>query len=343
MATTTDSEPDPAVEVPFRTPAAAAIVLYAATGLAGLLAILYRRQPDALAALTVIPAWCLLLAAIGGLLWLVRRRRTWPWRLACLAWAIFGALCAGELEGLARSVLPIRTGEGEPGMVRLRIITINCAVGNVKALEEALALRPDLLLVQESPGLARLLDLARQHFDGGDVRASGGDTAIIARGKLKPIWGQREDRFLQATWRLPEGPILHVTSLRLAPPPVRVDYWDRDCWMAQTERRRGHREQIERIVERLADVPPDRPVIVGGDFNCPAGDGATHPRRGRLSDTFESAGRGWGNTITRDFPFHRIDQIWVSADVTPLNVSVVYNSQTDHRTVVCDVVVAEDR
>jgi vancomycin resistance protein VanJ len=316
------------------------IVLVCGAVLALLLTFVYRRQPDSLAAFTVIPAWCLLLAGVGGLLWRVRRRRTWPWRLACLAWVMFGVLCVGELESLARGLFPVPSAENKPGISRLRIITINCGVGNVRALEEAVALRPDLLLVQESPGMARLLELARQHFDGGDIRAWGGDTSIIARGELEPVWAQQGDRFLQATWRLPEGPVLHVTSLRLAPPPVRIDYWDRDCWTVQTERRRGHREQIERIVDRLADVPLDRPVIVGGDFNCPAGDRATHPLRERLRDSFELAGRGWGNTITREFPFHRIDQIWVSPALSPVQVFAVRTPHSDHRMVVADLQIA---
>ena len=56
-------------------------------------------------------------------------------------------------------------------------------------------------------------------------------------------------------------------------------------------------------------------MILGGDFNAPQGDAAFRPLAPRLRDAFRDGGQGWGNTITNDTPFLRIDQVWVSDEI----------------------------
>ena len=53
---------------------------------------------------------------------------------------------------------------------------------------------------------------------------------------------------------------------------MRLDYWSPQCWRSQTENRRVRRRQLEAVIEPAADIPPSMPLIVGGDFNAPAGD-----------------------------------------------------------------------
>ena len=60
----------------------------------------------------------------------------------------------------------------------------------------------------------------------------------------------------------------------------------------------------------------------------------------RLRDPFREAGRGWGDTITNDLPFLRIDQVWVSREFRPVSVVARRTRRSDHRMVVCDLTVS---
>jgi endonuclease/exonuclease/phosphatase (EEP) superfamily protein YafD len=79
------------------------------------------------------------------------------------------------------------------------------------------------------------------------------------------------------------------------------------------------------------------PVIVGGDFNVPQGDGVFSLLRPGLRDTFRAEGRGLGNTIPQEFPLVRIDQIWVSGDFEILQSFCRRSKISDHRPVITDV------
>ena len=50
-------------------------------------------------------------------------------------------------------------------------------------------------------------------------------------------------------------------------------------------------------------------------------------------------GRGWCNTIVNEIPFARIDQIWVSDDFQVHSLRVVKTMHSDHRMVICDLIV----
>ncbi|MGC8784761.1 MAG: hypothetical protein ACP5RN_10320 [Armatimonadota bacterium] len=52
---------------------------------------------------------------------------------------------------------------------------------------------------------------------------------------------------------------------------------------------------------------------------------------------FGGAGAGWDNTITNEYPFHRIDQIWLSPNLRPLRVRAYRTQHSDHRIVMCEV------
>ena len=106
---------------------------------------------------------------------------------------------------------------------------------------------------------------------------------------------------------------------------------------------RGVREESVRLLMLFVDQALAKgPVIIGGDFNTPGQDSLLDPLRGPLTDCFAAAGRGWPNTITADYPMSRIDGIWVSDEMRPLNARVVYTPHSDHRMVVADVRAATD-
>ncbi len=84
-------------------------------------------------------------------------------------------------------------------------------------------------------------------------------------------------------------------------------------------------------------------MIIGGDFNAPQGDAVFRLLGPRLHDTFPEGGRGWGNTITNGFPFLRIDQVWASGSIRADRVIARRTRHSDHRIVVCDLVIAPMR
>ena len=62
----------------------------------------------------------------------------------------------------------------------------------------------------------------------------------------------------------------------------------------------------------------------------------------RMHDTFREGGRGWGDTVINEFPFLRIDQVWVSGAFQAVNVVARKTRRSDHRMVVCDLTTLRD-
>jgi endonuclease/exonuclease/phosphatase (EEP) superfamily protein YafD len=129
-----------------------------------------------------------------------------------------------------------------------------------------------------------------------------------------------------------------LVSLRLIPPETRLDLWSTACWRAHLHDRLVRKEQMQKLVDHLGSFKSDIPYIVGGDFNSPAGDAVSRLLKPRLKDTFREGGIGWGNTGVNEFPVSRPDQIWVSRDFKAIAAWAVKTRNSDHRMVVCDVI-----
>lgn len=290
-------------------------------------------QPAKLALITVIPRWGWLFMGLflAGVTWNWRRR--YSWRAALVAWALFAWCCLEEPQSLLRTMVRLDGSGGTE--TRLCILSINCS-SNRKVLEDLIPHRPDLVLIQESPSQADL-EVWGQKLWGenyGVVYAQ--DCAILSRGKLTTLPAERQGTCAMARWQPAEGGEFLVASLRLWPQPLRIDFWNRDCWNSFAFVRRRQVEQIAAIGRVLKAEAGQGPVLVGGDFNSPAGDISERPLQElELSESFARAGRGWGKTITSDFPFHRIDRIWLTDDVQPVSVTAHRAGGTDHRLVKC--------
>jgi vancomycin resistance protein VanJ len=247
---------------------------------------------------------------------------------------------ADEPHGLIRSILPASDVQADSAREAsmIRVVTANCS-SDVRAVEEAAALSPDILLVQESPAEQSLLILAASHFDRRDGVAHGGDVAVLAKGSVQVRYASRSafGAFIHCTVHLNGGRTVDVIGLRLSPPTVRLDLWSPDCWRAQAAHRQRQRNELAAALELVTDIPPDRPIIVAGDFNAPAGDAIFSLLGPQLKDSFREAGRGWGNTITSKYPFHRIDQIWTSDHLTPIDGRARPMIHSDHRLVVAEL------
>jgi endonuclease/exonuclease/phosphatase (EEP) superfamily protein YafD len=143
--------------------------------------------------------------------------------------------------------------------------------------------------------------------------------------------------FVQARVSLSSRLEVEVISLRLAPGIVRGDLWSLDCWREQTANRQARREQLRAVARQVGALPRGTSVILGGDFNAPAGDAVFRLLRPTLRDSFREAGTGWGDTIVNDMPVHRIDQVWISSAFRAAGVVARKTRHSDHRLVVCDL------
>lgn len=303
--------------------------------------LVYWLQPDWLAAVTLVPPWCwlvpgLALAAIG---FRGGRKR---WAVAVLLlWGVFAAVMVEELQSIVPGPsLPTAAWEAAREQGRaIRVVSLNCYCANRHAAEEVAAWKPDVVLLQESPGREHLAHLARELFGAEGQFVWGGDTSIVAGGRIRPHDVNRSGHFVHATVELPSGLTLDAISLRLNPPVFRLDFWSPGFWAAHRDVRIRHRRQVLAVASRLGTVPPSTPVIVGGDFNAPPYDAAIAPLRERLFDTFAAAGSGWGNTGTNRFPLFRVDQIWASRQFRAVAVTAEKTVHSDHRMVVCDLLV----
>ena len=281
------------------------------------LLITYIAKPDALAAVTIWPFWvpatlCLLPAVVS-----IRKAR-WKSRVWLLvAWLLTWLVVGDEPVGIARTVVP----SGEPG---LRVVSLNTA-GLSEAAMEVIALKPDVVLLQESMGVD---DIERLRLALGAEwsKVVGVDASILARAPLEAVILPAGTMNFVAAWvELPKRTL--VVSLRLQPPVFRLDYWNPSCWSAYADNKRARRQELAALVRFIAETAGGEPVIIGGDFNTPPDDTVTGPLKQLAYDAFRLSGRGWGATAVNDFPMVRIDQIWASEVWDP---SCAYSKKTKH-------------
>ena len=308
------------------------ILLLVEAAIAAFLALAYGWRPEALAALTILPAWVWLGLALPGFPGL--RRRHQPHSMLFLAsWTAFMGLHVEEIRSVARSwISPIH--EQKPANA-LRFVTLNCGGGQPAALREVGRLDADIIFLQEPPPQSDVEAFLHETFGTNADFIYDLDTAILARGTLTNAKrGDSRLFYSHAIAHLPDGEDIHLVSLRLATGNVRIDLWNPACWNIQRHHRRTQLDQIRRIV---AECPKTAPLVVAGDFNAPQGDKVFSLLPAMLQDTFAVAGKGIGNTILNEIPVLRIDQIWASRDFLPLQSFALRSQASDHRLVVGDV------
>jgi endonuclease/exonuclease/phosphatase (EEP) superfamily protein YafD len=304
----------------------------------------YGLRPDSCAAVTFWPAWAwpamgLVLAALGA-----SRAGKRAAVAVVLLWLLFSALFVDEAASLLHPRRLPAAGWQMAGKARvgLRVISFNCA-GSPQAAAEVAAYRPDLVLLQESPGQEQVKKLARRIFAGGGEVVSGLGGSILVRGTARLVPLRPAVDLMRAHVRLSSGVEAEIINVHLTPPVVRYDLWSPACWREHAENRRTHRREMLDIAEQAALVPAATPLIVAGDFNAPAGDAIFHLLRPRLHDAFREAGIGWGDTVLNEFAVSRIDEVWVSGRLLAASVAARRTRHSDHRMVICDLVLRDSR
>ena len=289
------------------------------------LSTVYSFRTDATYAITVWPAW---FGAIIGIVLVLLSKRS---RLQFFfPWILFVFLYADEGKSFHRMLLP------EPAH-DLRVVSLNCAGGSYAAAEEVKAQNPDIVFFQESCDKGQLQKLAKLFFGDEGTYISGPDASIVARGKLIRLETAKFiNDFVAAEWTDVNGRKLNVVSLRLLPPTMRIDLFDKSAWNDFATNRSARRKEVLAISAELNRLN-FRPDILGGDFNTPPDIDVLEPITIGMKDTFAKVGVGYGATCVNPYPcLVRIDQIHCSKNVTPTRARVVATQNSDHRMLVSD-------
>jgi endonuclease/exonuclease/phosphatase (EEP) superfamily protein YafD len=296
----------------------------------------YSLRNEHVAALTMLPTWLWLLPGLLLTLDAYRQRRFRRYAgIVTLLWGLFLAVYVDELPALLRGLTPEPTASSS-----LRVVSLNCAGGSEAAANETAAYRPDIVLLQESPSRAEVERVTKRLYGDTGGCVVGLDASILARGTVEPIPVPPSLRMhaVAARVTVPGHPAVHVISLRLPPPVARVDLWNPENWRLQAADFRERRiliQAFKTFLRELLERPGRTPLLVGGDFNAPGRDGTLDPLGAAgIQDAFRQAGRGFGNTITNEMPFHRIDLLFTNPKrLRPLTVTAHRTENSDHRLV----------
>lgn len=307
------------------------------------LALCYWCRPDSCALITLYPAWAWFFIGIALVLISWQRRNARALAAVITLWLAFLVLFAEEPRSLLRGIgghllagRRVALERGDP----LRVVSMNCAGGSEAAAAEAMQQKADVILLQESPPAETVRQLADDTMGADAAVVCGFDCAIVVDGQAEEIPLPTEvSRFaVRARVSTSMGVEADVVSVRLLPPVLSFNILSPDCWRSQRANRTARREQITLIAAEVGGSTAGEPVIVGGDFNAPGGDGALRALPGRLRDAFREAGAGWQNTATNDFPLLRFDQVWVTEHWRVNRLSVQKSEHSDHRMVICDLI-----
>ena len=320
-------------------------VRFTTTGLSVLvclaLSVCYAGRFDACAAVTVFPVWAWLVPGLAVAALGFGRGGNRAAAAAIAGWLVFLLAFAEEPWSLLGSLTPsgFDPQTAEKRVEALRVVSLNCNVGDVRAAGEVARYRPDVVLLQESPGRGDVEALAKALFGAEAGVVDGVDASMIVRGRVAPadLTPVQRSYFVQARVRFASGSEVEILGARLIPAVFRFDLWSPECWREQARNRRARRSQLRAIADRIGSLPSDLPVILGGDFNAPQGDAVFRLLTPRLHDAFREGGRGWGDTITNGLPFLRIDQVWASGSFRAVGVVARTTRHSDHRVVVCDL------
>ena len=100
---------------------------------------------------------------------------------------------------------------------------------------------------------------------------------------------------------------------------------------------KSRRPAFDRLFQ-IVDAYSEKPLLVIGDFNTPADSSRFDRLHTRLTNAFETAGRGYGSTWPMPVPVMQLDHIWTNKHLRAVQCDHVTSLYSDHRAVVADVV-----
>jgi endonuclease/exonuclease/phosphatase (EEP) superfamily protein YafD len=301
----------------------------------------YVRQPDRLAAFTVMPIW------VWGGIGLVMSTAAFFFLRASLSLVLTGVWAVTLLVGAdeARVLAHFGKSPPEPGTAALhagapviRVITMNCAIFGLGSPGADLAIwKPDVVLLQDAyPHHVR--QIADELYGGhGDYRAHQ-SVGVVTRWKIRREVRNPTQRSQQVTIETPDGRVFEVVNLHLLTASTDLRLWRRESWR---EHRINRAIRLDELLVALGTLEqtvrfPETPTLLGGDFNAPATDIVHRYLTRDFTDAFAAAGTGWGNTYHRRFPILRIDHLYSTAHFTPVRCATAVTRHSDHRMIIAD-------
>ena len=306
----------------------------------------FNYNSDQLSIITVFPIW--LWSAVGLGFITISIICTKKKILLCFlgAWIITALLGSDEFTSLKRGIFPTLEKSktlADPAMAMktLRIASINCNGRKIKAAIESIEYNPDIIFLQESPALEDLKKIKNKFSDPTIEIVGGWDCAIIARGKLtkRNYPSLFYNHATGAMLTLENGSTIELLCIHLESAVTRWDLWNKNCWKEHQKRSRERRDQLSQLLSKYEEFASDRPKIFGGDFNSPKNSNLFKILSPEYTNTFGSVGKGIGNTFTNYFPVIRIDHIYTSPELEPIDASAVRTVHSDHRMLICDFII----
>lgn len=303
----------------------------------------YSRQPDALAAFTVLPLWFWGGIGLSIAAFALLTLRAPLSLVTCIIWIVTILLGSDEAKVLANigNQVPTKVKavphEGQPV---IRVLTLNCknyTVGN--PMDEILAWQPDIILLQEIYPYS-VKGICDQAFQGNGHYRVHNTSGIISRWPIKRDGRIDQFRDHQATVALPDGTKVEVFNVHLSTAATDARLWKRECWRTHKINRLARRFELGAILQTLETTAPpmSHAVIIGGDFNAPAQDTTYRLMDRDYRDAYLDAGNNWGNTFPRKLPLMRLDHIYSSKQLRAVRATVETIQNSDHRILVVDFV-----
>lgn len=305
----------------------------------------YARRWDKVAALTVFPfwAWGLLGMGMAGMAWLFTRQR-FALGVAAL-WIATVLLFSDETKPLLRSF----QSRPEPGAAAptadghkvRRVITFNCKAGyfNPAAPHEVVAWQPDVVLFQETASPAVLLQVAEALYGAPAKEHVVGswECGIITRGRILSSALGNLPNTLSAVIQFDDGTQLTAASVHLSGAETDVRLYKREALYKHAINRVARRAELQAMLTMQTLLNGQRPALIGGDFNAPAGDAIFRLLSSAgFTDAMAAKGSGWPDTYPNWAPMLRIDHQWINPGLVPVRGRVVKSVHSDHRMVICD-------
>ena len=302
----------------------------------------YARQPDSLAAFTVLPFWFWggigLVASLFASC-LLRSRLS---LIAAALWIATSLIFMDEAHALwnfRHDKIFIARQASPDGAQAIRIATINCASFNFgDPTADIKKWDPDIVILQQV--YPHLVKKIAQDLYGND----GNSRAFITNGIVTRFQIRREivslpTRSQQATIRLPNGRDIELVNVHLATAATDLRLWSVNSRATHQINRDLREGELAGILQTLRKTSafPNTPTIFGGDFNAGATDSVHRLLIPDFKDAFTEVGRGWGDTFHRRFPILRIDHIYATPQFQPIACGTAVSKMTDHRMVIADL------
>lgn len=302
----------------------------------------YLNRWDSMTAITLIPVWAW--SAAGMLCCLLSwiAFRGIPAVVVFCIWLVAGIAFSEESHGIFRELVQSIDGRTAPeDERRLRVINLN-ANGKVESLQRALELKPDIVLVQDSPDEQLISKMVNDAFGVDRIYFVSSGQAIIGRGELLASLVEDNGAAIHARVKMPSELIIDFTSVDLPPCLPSPYLWKLEIWKELTERRIQNRRLLRKALGENQITRLSTGRIVSGGFNTPPGDDVFRPLESNgLIDSFKKSGTGWGNTYPSDYAALRFDQIWASKNLKPYETFTRLSQDSDHRIVISDFILPE--